>query len=132
MRIAMHLLVTGGCGFIGCNFIRYMLETYPEVLIINLDKLTYAGNSENLRDFENSDRYSFIQGDICEPTTVEEIFRQNHFDAVVHFAAESHVDRSIDGGSVFVNTNVLGTYTLLEAVKQYDLEKSLHRQAKNS
>ena len=122
----MHLLVTGGCGFIGCNFIRYMLKAYPKMSVTNFDKLTYAGNPENLRDFEKSDQYSFIQGDICEPATVEKVFRQNHFDAIVHFAAESHVDRSIDGGSVFVNTNVLGTYTLLEAAKQYNLQKFIH------
>ena len=122
----MHLLVTGGCGFIGSNFIRYMLNIYPEVSVTNFDTLTYAGNPENLIDIEGNNRYSFIRGDICNSATVEEVFRQKKFDAVIHFAAESHVDRSIDGGSVFVNTNVLGTYTLLEAALRYHIQKFIH------
>ncbi|MFA7037026.1 MAG: GDP-mannose 4,6-dehydratase, partial [Methanosarcina sp.] len=109
----MKLLVTGGCGFIGSNFIRYMLKKYPDYQIINLDKLTYAGNPANLKDLENNPNYSFVKGDICDPAVVNEVMKTA--DQVVHFAAESHVDRSIEDGSVFVRTNVLGTNTLLQS-----------------
>lgn len=110
-------LVTGGAGFIGSNFIYYMLNKYGNVKLINLDKLTYAGNLENLKGVENDKRYTFVQGDICDKALVEKLFQENEIDYIVNFAAESHVDRSIKEPEVFVNTNVLGTVTLLNAAK---------------
>lgn len=110
-------LVTGGAGFIGSNFIHYMLKKYNDIKLINLDKLTYAGNLENLTSVENDKRYSFVQGDICDKGLIEKLFEENDIDCVVNFAAESHVDRSIREPEVFVTTNVLGTVTLLNAAK---------------
>ncbi len=118
----MKLLVTGGAGFIGSNFIRYVLANYPTYSIVNFDKLTYAGNLENLTDVQNDSRYSFIRGDVCDRESV--FSAVNSADVVIHFAAESHVDRSILGPEEFIRTNVLGTYTILEAVKTY--KKRLH------
>ncbi|MDD3223926.1 MAG: dTDP-glucose 4,6-dehydratase [Clostridium sp.] len=112
-------LVTGGAGFIGSNFVHYMLKKHSDIKIINLDKLTYAGNLENLKSVEKNPNYSFIQADICDKTAVEEIFDKNDIDYVVNFAAESHVDRSIREPEVFANTNVLGTVTLLNAAKNH-------------
>ena len=109
----MKLLVTGGAGFIGSNFIRYILKKYPDYHVINIDKLTYAGNIENLRDVENNPNYKFVKGDICDVKLVNELVKE--VDTVVHFAAESHVDRSIENSGVFVRTNVLGTHVLLDA-----------------
>jgi dTDP-glucose 4,6-dehydratase len=109
----MHLLITGGCGFIGSNFIKYWLSKYPKDNIVNLDKLTYAGNLENLKDIENNLNYQFIKGDICDKELVNKITKD--IDLIVHFAAESHVDRSIEGPEEFVKTNVEGTLNLLEA-----------------
>jgi dTDP-glucose 4,6-dehydratase len=120
----MKLLVTGGSGFIGCNFIRHMLNKYPDYHIINLDKLTYAGNPENLRDLESSPRYTFIHGDICDPSVVDKAMKGA--DRVVHFAAESHVDRSIADSSAFIRTNVLGTHTLLESALKNNIERFVH------
>jgi len=120
----MDVLVTGGSGFIGSNFIRYMLEKYPEYRMINLDKLTYAGNPDNLTDVGNNPNYSFVRGDICDMDVVNEVMQQ--VDQVVHFAAESHVDRSIDDGSVFVRTNVLGTHTLLESALKHGIKRFIH------
>lgn len=114
------LLVTGGAGFIGSNFIHYMVEKYPEYKIINLDKLTYAGNLENLRDVENNPNYSFVKGDIADAVIVEKIFSENNVDVVINFAAESHVDRSIDNPGVFIQTDVYGTFVLLEAVRKHN------------
>jgi dTDP-glucose 4,6-dehydratase len=119
-----NLLITGGCGFIGSNFVRYMLENYQDCSIINLDKLTYAGNSDNLRDIEKDLRYSFIKGDICDIKTVDKVMA--NIDIVVHFAAETHVDRSIHTGTEFVNTNVLGTNVLLESAMKNDIKKFIH------
>jgi dTDP-glucose 4,6-dehydratase len=110
-------LVTGGAGFIGSNFVLYMLKKYEHIKIINLDKLTYAGNLENLKSIENDKRYVFVQGDICDKDLVEKLFKDNNIDYLVNFAAESHVDRSIKEPEVFVTTNVLGTVTLLNAAK---------------
>lgn len=110
-------LVTGGAGFIGSNFVHYMLKKYDDIKLINLDKLTYAGNLENLRKVENDKRYIFIQGDICDKSLVEGLFKKYDIDYVVNFAAESHVDRSIREPEVFVNTNILGTVTLLNSAK---------------
>jgi dTDP-glucose 4,6-dehydratase len=109
----MKILVTGGCGFIGSNFILHILKKYPNYQIVNLDKLTYAGNKANLVSVENDSRYEFVHGDICDPVVVDECMKK--VDAVVHFAAESHVDRSILFASEFVRTNVLGTQVLLES-----------------
>ena len=111
----MKLLVTGGAGFIGSNFIHYWLQNHPDDFVVNLDKLTYAGNLDNLKACENNPNYSFMKGDICDPQIVKRAMKG--VDIVVHFAAESHVDRSIMDPSVFVKTNVLGTQVLLnEAV----------------
>ena len=111
-------LVTGGAGFIGSNFIHYMFNKYgDDIRIINLDVLTYAGNLENLKDIENRDNYTFVKGDICDKETVSRIFAENDIDYVVHFAAESHVDRSIKTPEVFVQTNVLGTAVMLNCAK---------------
>ncbi len=112
----MRLLVTGGAGFIGSNFVYYVLENHPEDEVIVLDKLTYAGNLENLKQAEKNPRFSFVKGDICEPEIVNEVVKR--VDAIVHFAAESHVDRSIDDPMAFVRTNVLGTQTLLDAARK--------------
>ena len=119
----MTILVTGGAGFIGSNFILYMLRKYPDYRIVNLDKLTYAGNLENLKEVEASSRYSFVQGDICDNEVVAAALRDHDVETVVNFAAESHVDRSIMGASEFVRTNVSGTVVLLEAAKQHRLRK---------
>lgn len=115
-------LVTGGAGFIGSNFIHYMLKKYENIKIVNLDNLTYAGNLENLKSIEKDTRYSFLQGDICDKEIVESIFKNNNVDYVVNFAAESHVDRSIKEPEVFAKTNVLGTVNLLNAAKSFWVE----------
>ncbi len=112
----MKLLITGGAGFIGSNFIHYILKKYPEDSAVNLDALTYAGNIENLKLIENDPRYTFVRGDICDEKLVNKLVAD--VDAVVHFAAESHVDRSIIDASAFIRTNVLGTQTLLDAARQ--------------
>ena len=109
------ILVTGGCGFIGSNFILYMLKKYPDYSIINLDKLTYAGNEENLKSVESDPKYKFVQGDICDKELVNSLVKD--VDMIVHFAAESHVDRSIENCDAFIKTNVVGTQILLEAAR---------------
>src|SRR5438128_997060 len=111
----LHVLVTGGCGFIGSNFIRHLLSTGTDVTLTNLDKLTYAGNPQNLADIAGDSRYQFIEGDIADATIVRRAARKK--DAIFNFAAESHVDRSIQDASMFVRTNVLGTQVLLEAAR---------------
>jgi len=116
-RKLTNILVTGGAGFIGSNFIRLLLKDFSGK-IINLDKLTYAGNLENLKDVQDDPRYTFIHGDICDSAKVNQIFSQYNIDTVVHFAAESHVDRSIHGPAPFIQTNIMGTFTLLEAARQ--------------
>ena len=111
-------LVTGGAGFIGSNYIHYMFKKYDnEIRIINVDKLTYAGNLENLKDIEDRENYTFVKADICDADAINKIFEENEIDRVVHFAAESHVDRSIKNPDVFVKTNVLGTLVMLNAAK---------------
>ena len=117
------MLVTGGCGFIGSNFIQYVLQKNPYVDIINLDKLTYAGNLMNLSSLPN-DRYTFIKGDICDKDKIEALFNKYNFEYVVHFAAESHVDRSIDGPAEFIQTNIVGTLNLLEHSKKFVFESN--------
>ena len=119
----MRLVVTGGAGFIGSNFVRFMLRRYDDLEVVNLDKLTYAGNLENLRDVEDDARYSFVKGDICDAGVVGEALRGA--DAVVNFAAETHVDRSISGPQDFIRTDVLGTHTLLEAVRSLEIPRYL-------
>ncbi len=114
----MKLLVTGGAGFIGSNFIQYWMRTYPNDSIVNLDKLTYAGNLENLASVENNPNYNFVKGDIADPEVVNPLVYEA--DVVVHFAAESHVDRSIIEPSIFVTTNVVGTQVLLQACVEYN------------
>lgn len=109
----MKLLITGGAGFIGSNFIHHILKKYPTYEVINLDALTYAGNKENLKAFENEPRYTFVHGSICDRTTVDTIMK--NVDAVIHFAAESHVDKSIENPQEFIMTNIVGTYTLLQS-----------------
>jgi len=121
-----NVLITGGAGFIGSNFVKWMLKKYPDYTIINLDKLTYAGNLENLEDIEDNSQYRFEKGDVCDIPSVDRIFEKYSIDAIVHFAAESHVDRSILSASEFVRTNVLGTQVLLDVAKKYSIEKFLH------
>ncbi|GFO54727.1 dTDP-glucose 4,6-dehydratase [Geomonas sp. Red276] len=113
----MNILVTGGCGFIGGNFVRLMLGTDRDFRLVNLDKLTYAGNLANVADLADDPRYRFVKGDICDAELVNRIFAEEKIDTVVHFAAESHVDRSIDGPAAFIETNIIGTFTLLEAAR---------------
>jgi dTDP-glucose 4,6-dehydratase len=113
----MKILVTGGCGFIGSNFIRYLLKTYPDYTVINVDKLTYAGNLENLSGLSNAPRYHFIRADITDAPQMEELIAKG-INAIVNFAAESHVDRSIEDPQAFMKTNVFGTFVLLEAVRK--------------
>ncbi len=112
-----NVFVTGGAGFIGSNFIHFLLRAEPEVRIINLDVLTYAGNRENLKYLSDSNRYEFILGDICDVDLVKDLFSRYQIDTVVHFAAESHVDRSILGPGQFIQTNIIGTFALLEAAR---------------
>lgn len=119
----MKILVTGGAGFIGGNFVHYMVHKYPEDQIVNLDLLTYAGNLETLRPVEDAPNYRFVRGDIADRSFIFDLFAKEHFDAVVNFAAESHVDRSIENPEIFVRTNVLGTTTLMDASKAYGVKR---------
>lgn len=114
----MNILVTGGAGFIGSNFVRHMLSRH-NYTIVNLDSLTYAGNLQNLKDIERTERYHFVKGDIRNRELLTKLFHQFDIQAVIHFAAESHVDKSIDDPEIFINTNVLGTQALLDTAKQY-------------
>ncbi|MBD1398999.1 dTDP-glucose 4,6-dehydratase [Pontibacter sp. JH31] len=114
----MNLLITGGAGFIGSHVVRLFVETYPQYNIFNLDALTYAGNLQNLRDVEDRENYTFLKGDITDAGYLEQIFQEHKFEAVIHLAAESHVDRSISGPMAFVQTNVIGTVNLLEACRR--------------
>ena len=116
-----NILVTGGAGFIGSNFVRYMVNKYSQYHIINLDALTYCGNLENLKDIENKDNYTFVKGDIRDKDTVDDLVKK--CDYVINFAAESHVDRSITDPEIFIKSNVLGTQVLLNAAKEYGVDK---------
>ncbi|HEY7308154.1 MAG TPA: dTDP-glucose 4,6-dehydratase [Gemmataceae bacterium] len=120
----LSMLITGGCGFIGSNFVHYMLEQEPDVAVINFDALTYAGNLANLADVANHPRHRFVHGDITDPDAVKDAMRGAH--SVVHFAAESHVDRSIQDSGPFVRTNVLGTQVLLDAARAAGVERFVH------
>ena len=117
----MKILITGGCGFIGSNFIHYFLKKHPEDSLVNLDNLSYAGNLENLRDIENNPNYHFIKGDICDKKVVEEAMR--NCEALINFAAESHVDRSIKEAKPFIQTNVVGVFTLLEVARKSGISR---------
>lgn len=114
-----NILVTGGAGFIGCNFVRYLLEADSRIRIVDLDLLTYAGSPDNLQDLPDPSRHRLVQGDINDRALVDRLLRENAIDTVVHFAAESHVDRSITGPAAFIQTNVVGTFTLLEASRKF-------------
>ncbi len=121
-----NILVTGGAGFIGSNFVHFMLNKYPDYTIVNFDTLTYAGNLENLTAVEKDPRYRFVKGDICDAGQVTAALKEHAVDTIVHFAAESHVDRSITGPAVFVQTNVVGTQVLLDASRAHGIERFLH------
>lgn len=112
------ILVTGGAGFIGANFVPYFIEKNPDYHLVNLDLLTYAGNLENVSEVENHPRYTFVKGDICDRSFVEDLFQKFQFHDVIHFAAESHVDNSISGPEAFIKTNVLGTFNLLDSARK--------------
>ncbi|MDK9709322.1 MAG: dTDP-glucose 4,6-dehydratase [Desulforhopalus sp.] len=118
MKNKRTVLVTGGCGFIGANFVRLLHSHHGDWRVVNLDKLTYAGNLQNLAGIIEGENYRFVRGDICDAELVERLFHEEGFDTVVHFAAESHVDRSITGPGEFIRTNIGGTFTLLEAARQ--------------
>ena len=113
------VLITGGAGFIGSNFIPYFLDNYKDVKVINLDKLTYAGELSNLNDIGANDNYVFVKGDICDRHLIEDLFNTHNFDAVIHFAAESHVDNSIEKPDEFIQTNIFGTFNLLDVAKNH-------------
>lgn len=119
----MKILVTGGAGFIGSNFVHYMLKNHPQDLIVNLDLLTYAGNLESLQDIEDNPNYKFVRGDIADREFIMELFEKEKFDIVVNFAAESHVDRCIVNPGIFVQTNVMGTQVLLDASKAHGVKR---------
>jgi len=121
--MASRLIITGGCGFIGSNFIRDQLARYPEQSVVNIDKLTYAGNPENLSDVERDPRYKFERGDICDAKFVNSVIGSGPVDAVVNFAAESHVDRSILDSGPFIQTNVIGTQILLDACRKANVKR---------
>jgi dTDP-glucose 4,6-dehydratase len=119
-----NVLITGGAGFIGSNFVRYLQQVEPQAQIVNLDALTYAGSLENLKNLPDPERYTFVEGDICDRALVDELLRRHKIDTIAHFAAESHVDRSILGPEQFVQTNIHGTFTLLEAARQFWLQEN--------
>ena len=119
MNFKRNILITGGAGFIGSHVVRLFVNKYPEYHIINLDKLTYAGNLANLKDIEDKANYTFVKADICNFDIIMKLFTQYHVDGVIHLAAESHVDRSIKDPFTFAQTNVMGTLSLLQAAKLY-------------
>ena len=123
MLLTRTILITGGAGFIGSNFIPYFLESNPDVAVVNLDLLTYAGDLANLEEIKENDRYTFIKGDICDRSLVEQIFDKHHIAGVIHFAAESHVDNSIKNPGVFMETNVKGTFALVDVAYKTWMEK---------
>ena len=119
----MKVLVTGGAGFIGSNFIHYLLEKYEDIEVVNYDKLTYAGNLDNLRDIKDNPAYQFVKGDICDADSVNKLIKKEDINHIINFAAESHVDRSIVRPDVFIKTDVFGTFTLLEACRKFDIAR---------
>ncbi|MCL4142177.1 UNVERIFIED_CONTAM: hypothetical protein GTU68_033603 [Idotea baltica] len=122
----MKILITGGVGFIGSNFILNYLEKYPDIEIVNLDKLTYAANTANLESIKNHKRYIFIKGDICDRGLLQGLFDKHKFKGVIHFAAESHVDKSIKNPTEFINTNILGTFNLIDIAKRFENSRFHH------
>lgn len=114
-----YILVTGGAGFIGSNFVPYFLENNPDIHLVNLDALTYAGNLDNLKEIEDHDRYTFVEGDICNRPLIEDLFKRFDFKGVIHFAAESHVDNSITNPDAFMQTNIIGTFNLIDVAKKW-------------
>jgi dTDP-glucose 4,6-dehydratase len=121
-----NLLITGGAGFIGSNFVHHILDRYPDYKIVVYDKLTYAGNLDNLQDVVDEPRYRFVRGDICDMELVQQVIREHEVDSIVNFAAETHVDRSILEPGSFIQTDVYGTHVLLEAVRNFGLERIVH------
>lgn len=121
-----NLLVTGGAGFIGSNFVHYILDKYADCKVVVYDKLTYAGNLDNLRDVADDPRYRFVRGDICDMEHLDQVVREHAIDSIVNFAAETHVDRSIFEAGSFIQTDVYGTHVLLEAVRKFELERIVH------
>lgn len=113
------ILITGGAGFIGSNFVPYFIESNPNTKIVNIDKLTYAGELSNLKEIENHPNYTFVEGDICDRSLIESLFNKHQFDGVIHFAAESHVDNSIKNPGAFIDTNITGTFNLIDVAKSY-------------
>jgi len=113
------VLITGGAGFIGSNFVPYFIEANPNTKIVNIDKLTYAGELSNLKEIENHPNYTFVEGDICDRSLIESLFNKHQFDGVIHFAAESHVDNSIKNPGAFIDTNITGTFNLIDVAKSY-------------
>ena len=116
------VLITGGAGFIGSNFIPYFLDKNPELHVVNLDLLTYAGDLSNLKEIENNANYTFAKGDVCDRNLIQSLFEEYNFTGVLHFAAESHVDNSINNPDAFVQTNVFGTFNLLDVAKSFWME----------
>ena len=114
-----NIIITGGAGFIGSHVVRLFVNKYPDYKIINLDKLTYAGNLANLDDIKDKPNYAFVKGDICDCELMQKLMKEHHVDGIIHLAAESHVDRSIKDPFTFAHTNVMGTLTLLQAAKEY-------------
>ncbi|NOZ50288.1 MAG: dTDP-glucose 4,6-dehydratase [Chloroflexi bacterium] len=118
-----NFLITGGAGFIGANFVHHLLSHHPDYHVVVFDKMTYAGNLNNLADVSDDPRYTFLRGDICDAPAVEQAIRQHHIDTIVNFAAETHVDRSIEDPNAFIHTDVIGTHVLLEAARKFGLER---------
>lgn len=123
-----NLLVTGGAGFIGANFVHYWMKTYPQDKVVVLDALTYAGNKANLEPIGGNQNFFFCHGDICDTALVETLLKEHRIDTLVHFAAESHVDRSISSPDTFIETNIIGTYSLLQAAKKIWLDEGLNKE----
>lgn len=119
----MNILICGGAGFMGSHFIKYILNKYPDYIVVNFDKLTYAGNLDNLKEVEDNKNYKFIRGDICDADAVDKAVEENKIDMIVNYAAETHVDRSVMDPTAFLKTNIFGSYNLLEATKKFNLKK---------